>query len=141
MKRTRTRTIDLLAPLLFGAFLLAAAVIAIPAHAQASDAVVAQARAAGQVGEQADGYLGYVPGASISADVRSHVDQINIRRRALYTSRASERSVSVNEMAAAVACEIFQGRIASGERYRDESGQWKQRTGSQPVSMPSFCPS
>jgi uncharacterized protein len=140
MKRARTRTIDLLAPMLFGAFLLAAA-LAMPAHAQASDPVVAQARAAGQVGEQADGYLGYVPCASVAADVRSHVDQINIRRRALYTSRAEQRSVSVNEMAAAVACEIFQGRIAVGERYRDEAGQWRQRTASQAVAMPSFCPS
>ena len=66
--------------------------------------------------------------------------EINIRRRALYTSRAQQRNVSVNEMAAAVACEIFQGRIAVGERYRDEGGQWRQRTASQPVSMPSFCP-
>ncbi len=140
MKRARTRTIDLLGPMLLGGFLLAAAV-AIPARAQASDPIVAQARAAGQVGEQADGYLGYVPGASASSDVRGHVDQINIRRRALYTSRASERSVSVNEMAAAVACEIFQGRIAVGEHYRDENGQWRQHTASQPVAMPSFCPS
>jgi uncharacterized protein YdbL (DUF1318 family) len=139
MAMTRARTIDLLAPMLLGAFLLAAA-LALPAHAQAADAVVAQARAAGQVGEQADGYLGY-PGGAVSADVRSHVDQINLRRRALYTSRASQRNVSVNEMAAAVACEIFQGRVAVGERYRDESGQWRQRTASQPVVMPSFCPS
>jgi uncharacterized protein YdbL (DUF1318 family) len=136
---TRTRAFDLLGPLLMGAFLLAAA-LAMPAHAQAGDAVVAQARAAGSVGEQADGYLGYPSGAQASADVRAHVDQINIRRRALYTSRASERSVSVNEMAAAVACEIFQSRIAIGERYRDESNQWRQHTASQPVAMPSFCP-
>ena len=135
----RTRTIDLFPILAMSLFLLAAA-FAVPAHAQASDAVVAQARAAGQVGEQADGYLGYAPGAAISADVRSHVDQINIRRRALYTSRAAERSVSVNEMAAAVACEIFSNRVAVGERYRDESGQWRQRTASQPVVMPTFCP-
>ena len=140
MKRARTRTIDIVGPMLLGAFLLGAA-LAIPAHAQASDPVVAQARAAGQVGEQADGYLGYAPGASVSADVRAHVDQINIRRRALYTSRAEQRSVSVNEMAAAVACEIFQGRIEVGERYRDQAGQWRQRTASAPVAMPSFCPS
>lgn len=140
MKPAQARSIDLLAPVLFGAFLIAAA-LAIPARAQAADPVVAQARAAEQVGEQADGYLGFVPGAAVSADVRSHVDQINIRRRAVYTSRAQQRSVSVNEMAAAVACEIFQSRIALNERYRDESGQWRQRTASQAVAMPSFCPS
>ncbi|MBS0385953.1 MAG: YdbL family protein [Proteobacteria bacterium] len=123
-----------------GAFLLAAA-LATPARAQATDPVIAQARAAEQVGEQADGYLGIVPGAAVSADVRSHVDQINIRRRALYTRRAQQRSVSVNEMAAAVACEIFQSRIALGERYRDESGQWRQHSAAQAVTRPSFCPS
>jgi uncharacterized protein YdbL (DUF1318 family) len=140
MKRVRTHAIALASPMLVGAFLLGAA-LAAPARAQASDPIVAQARQAGQVGEQADGYLGYAPGAAASAEVRSHVDQINIRRRALYTSRASERSVSVNEMAAAVACEIFQGRIAVGEHYRDQNGQWRQRTASEPVAMPSFCPS
>src|SRR5262249_53011797 len=45
MPMKRARTIDLLGPILMGAFLLAAA-FAIPAHAQASDPVVAQARAA-----------------------------------------------------------------------------------------------
>jgi uncharacterized protein YdbL (DUF1318 family) len=112
-----------------------------PSWAQASDGVISEARAAGQVGEQADGYLGFVPGASISADLRGRVDQNNIRRRALYTQRATQRNASVNEMAAAVACEVFEGRIAMGERYRNEAGQWRQRTASNPVEMPSFCAS
>ncbi len=131
---TRTLTLLSAAALVAGALALAA-----PSWAQATDAVLAQGRAAGLVGEQADGYLGFVPGASISADLRGRVDQNNIRRRALYTRRATERSATVNEMAAAVACEVFQGRIAVGEKYRDESGQWRQRTASSPVAMPSFC--
>ncbi len=124
------------------AALMFAAALAVsgPAAAQASDPAVAAARASGAVGEQADGYLGFVPGASISADVRGRVEQINIQRRALYTRRAAERGVSVNEMAAAVACEVFERRIAAGERYRNEAGQWAQRTASSPVAMPSFCP-
>ena len=110
------------------------------AMAQATDNALAQARANGLIGEQADGYLGFVPGATISADLRGRVDQNNIQRRQLYTRRATERSVSVNEMAAAVACEVFQRpRIAVGERYRNEAGQWRQRTASNPVEMPSFC--
>ena len=122
------------AAMLTGALLLAA-----PAQAQ-NDAVIAQARAAGAVGEQADGYLGFVPGANISADLRGRVEQNNIQRRALYTRRAAERNVSVSEMAAAVACEVFERRIALGERYRNERGQWRQRTASTPVEKPSFCP-
>lgn len=121
------------------AFAAAAVLIAGASYAQQADPVLAQARAGGLVGEQADGYLGAVPGASVSADVRGRMDQVNIQRRALYTRRAAERNVSVNEMAAAVACEVFQNRIAVGERYRDEAGQWRQRTADQPVAVPSFC--
>jgi uncharacterized protein len=127
------RALPFAAAVIAGALLLAA-----PAQAQ-NDAVIAQARAGGQVGEQTDGYLGFVPGASISADLRGRVEQNNIQRRALYTRRAAERNVSVNEMAAAVACEVFQGRIAVGERYRNEGGQWRQRTASQAVEVPSYC--
>jgi len=118
----------------------AVALTATVAMAQAGDAALAQARANGLIGEQADGYLGFVPGASISADLRGRVDQNNIQRRQLYTRRATERSVSVNEMAAAVACEVFQRpRIAVGERYRNEAGQWRQRTAGAPIEVPSFC--
>lgn len=130
-----TRTFALLA----AAAVAGALAIAAPSWAQAGDAALAQARANGLIGEQADGYLGFVPGASISADLRGRVEQNNIRRRALYTQRANARSASVNEMAAAVACEVFQGRIAVGEHYRDEGGQWRERTASAPVRVPSFC--
>lgn len=125
----------------FATAALAAAVLAAaaPAMAQAGDSAISQARAAGLVGEQADGYLGFVPGAQISADLRGRVEQNNMQRRERYTTRASARGVSVNEMAAAVACDVFEQRIAVGERYRDEQGQWRQRTASQPVVMPSFC--
>jgi len=118
---------------------IAATLIGAPAAAIADD-VVDAARAAGVIGEQADGYLGVAAGQTASADLRARVDQINIRRRALYSNRAAERDVTVNEMAAAVACEIFAERIAVGERYRDENGQWRQRTAAQPVALPSFCP-
>ena len=129
-----TRALPFAAAVIAGALLLAA-----PAQAQ-NDAAISQARASGQVGEQADGYLGFVPGANISADLRGRVEQNNIQRRALYTRRAAERNVSVSEMAAAVACEVFERRIAMGERYRNEQGQWRQRTASAPVQKPSFCP-
>ncbi|HVY84714.1 MAG TPA: YdbL family protein [Caulobacterales bacterium] len=138
MTRTAPSPLPLAKALLSACALAAALMLASPAHAQ--DATIAQARAAGVVGEQADGYLGVVQGQTASADVRAHVDQVNIGRRAVYTQRAASRNVSVNEMAAAVACEIFEQRIAVGERYRDENGTWRQRTAATPVVMPSFCP-
>ena len=125
--------------LVSAAFVAAALTLSVNALAQ-SGASLAQGRADNLIGEQADGYLGFVPGAQISADLRGRVDQNNIQRRQLYTRRAAERNVSPNEMAAAVACEVFERRIALGESYRTETGQWRQRTPNQPVQMPSFCP-
>ena len=124
-----------LAALAAGALLAAA-----PAFGQVNDAVVAQARANGLVGEQTDGYLGLVPGANISADLRGRVNQINIQRRAVYTRRAEARSVSVEEVGYAVACDVFENRIANGERYRNEAGQWRTRTASAPAEKGSRCP-
>lgn len=116
------------------------ALTATAALAQATDSALTQARASGLIGEQADGYLGFVPGATISADLRGRVEQNNIQRRQLYTRRATERSVSVNEMAAAVACEVFQRpRIAVGEKYRTEAGQWRTRSAGEALDVPSFC--
>jgi uncharacterized protein YdbL (DUF1318 family) len=127
-------------PLLFAGFAAAILGAATPTAAQAQDAAISQARASGLVGEQADGYLGFVPGASISADLRGRVEQNNIQRRQLYARRAAERNVSVNEMAAAVACEVFERRIAVGEHYRDEAGQWRRHTATEAVERPGFCP-
>ena len=60
-----------------------AAVVAFSMPAAAQDAALNQARSQGLIGEQADGYLGFVPGASVSADLRGRVEQNNIQRRAL----------------------------------------------------------
>lgn len=115
------------------------------AMAQAGDSTLAQARANGLIGEQADGYLGFVPGASISADLRGRVEQNNIQRRQVYTQRASQRSATVNEMALAVACDIFRraptqrSSIAVGERYRTDAGQWRTRSSAQPLDLPNGC--
>lgn len=108
-----------------------------PALAQAADPVVEAARAAGQVGEQADGYLGLRSGGN--ADLKARVDQINIKRRAFYTDLAGKRGVTVNDVGGATACELFDSRVAPGEWYRDESGTWQQRQGSAPVKKPSYC--
>ena len=125
--------------LAFTAIAAAALAFSAPAFAQAPDSALAQARASGLIGEQADGYLRFVPGATISADLRGRVEQNNIQRPQLFTRGAAERAVWVKELAAAVACEVFERRIAMGERYRDEGGQWRQRTASSPVAQPSFC--
>lgn len=111
--------------------------VASAAYAQAADPAVEAARAQGAVGEQADGYLGFAK--SPSGDIKSRVDAINIKRRAFYTDLAAKRGVTVQEVAAATGCELFQTRVAPGEAYRTQAGQWVIRQGGAPVQMPNYC--
>lgn len=97
---------------------------------------VSAAIAAGQVGERADGYLG-VRG-SVAGDVRAEVEQINIKRRALYTSRAQERGVAVEAVAVATACQAMQ-RVAVGHAY-NLGGGWAVRGAGEPAPKPANCP-
>lgn len=106
------------------------------AQSSGADPVVEQARASGIVGEQADGYLGFAK--TPPADLKSRVDAINIKRRAIYTDLAAQRGVTVQEVAAATACQLFQTRVAPGEAYRSEAGIWATRNGA--VQKPSYCP-
>lgn len=120
------------------AMVLAAAFTAAPASAQ--DGAITQARAAGAIGEQADGYLGVRTGQTASADLRARVDQLNIRRRAEYTTRAERNNATPSEMAASIVCVLFGERLRVGEYYRDEGGTWRQYTAAAPVALPSWCP-
>jgi hypothetical protein len=93
-------------------------------------------RASGQVGEQADGYLGLV--GSAPAAVRAQVDSVNIKRRAYYTDLAAKRGAKIEEVAATTACELFRTKIAQGQYYRLPDGVWRQRD-SAPIPLPGYC--
>lgn len=111
---------------------------AVPILAQGADPLVESARASGFAGEQADGYLGVRPGGP--AELKAHVDAINIQRRAIYTDTASAKpGVTIADVGAAAACVQFRNRVAVGNWYRDQAGQWRQRTAAAPVVMPGFC--
>jgi uncharacterized protein YdbL (DUF1318 family) len=97
----------------------------------------AQLRATGLVGEQADGYLGLV--GSAPAEIRAQADSVNIQRRAYYTQLASRRSATIEEVAAATACEIFAARVGPGQYYRLTDGVWRRRNGNEPVPRPDHC--
>lgn len=97
----------------------------------------ASLRASGQVGEQADGYLGLVDSAP--ANVRSQMEAVNIQRRAAYTQLASQRGATIEEVAAATACQLFATRVGPGQFYRLPDGVWRRRNGNEPVPRPSHC--
>lgn len=106
------------------------------AYAMMQDAS-AELRASGQAGEQADGYLGLV--GSAPAALRAQVDAVNIKRRAYYTDLAAKRGAKIEEVAATTACELFRTKVGPGQYYRLPDGVWRQRDGSTPIPLPSYC--
>lgn len=108
--------------------LLPALFVAAPAIAQ-RDPAYAAARAAGQVGEQPDGYLGVVSGG---ADVRALVNAINIQRKAAYTRSAQAQGVAIDQFAFTTGCNLVQ-QTQAGEKYRAPDGSWQTRGAGAPV--------
>jgi uncharacterized protein YdbL (DUF1318 family) len=114
--------------------LLAAAACLAPAAAQTP--AVNAARAAGQVGERFDGYMGYA--VTPSAAVRSQVEAINIRRRSLYSNFAATRGVSPQEVGITAGCQLLR-RVGVGEAYLLGDGVWRRRGAGQAVPVPDYC--
>ena len=109
--------------------------IAAPAYAQ-RDPAYAAARAAGEVGEKMDGYLGIV-GAE-TADLRRLVNDINIKRRAVYSQRAQATNATLEEYALTAGCQAILA-TAPGEKYQAPDGSWQTRTSAAPM-RDSRCP-
>ncbi|MBV9842911.1 MAG: YdbL family protein [Sphingomonadaceae bacterium] len=103
--------------------------------ALAQSGPIAAAISAGQVGEQADGYLGVAK--PVSADVKAQVEAINIKRRAAYTDQASAHGVALSDWAATIGCQTLR-RVSAGETYRLLDGVWRTK-GAEPIALPSVC--
>ncbi|WP_095011331.1 YdbL family protein [Tsuneonella mangrovi] len=110
--------------------------VATPSFAQRDPAYEA-ARTSGQIGEKTDGYLGIV-GASTPALERI-VNDINIKRRALYANRAQAANATLEEYAFTAGC-IAILKTVPGEKYQAPDGSWQTRT-SAPPTRDSRCPS
>lgn len=110
-------------------------VVSIPASAQ-RDPAYAAARAAGTIGEKVDGYLGIV--GQPSRDLQRMVDDINIKRRAVYAKKAQENNATLEQYAMTAGCQAI-ARTAPGEKYQAPSGSWKTRTSAAPERDPR-CP-
>lgn len=115
--------------------LAALALSATAAYAQ-RDPAYAAARAAGDVGEKMDGYLGFV--GTPSPALRALVEDINIKRRANYTERARAQNATVEEYALTQGC-ILIARTVSGEKYQAPGGGWVTRSAAAPQRDPR-CP-
>ena len=115
---------------------LAVALVAAPAAAQQRDPAYQSARDNGQVGEKMDGYLGIVGAAT--PELRRLVDDINIRRRAVYARRAQAENATLEEYAFTAGC-LAIARTQSGEMYQAPNGSWTRRGAGAPQRDPR-CP-
>ena len=106
------------------------------ASAQQRDPAYAAARAAGEIGEKMDGYLGFV--ASPSLSTKRMVDDLNIKRKAVYAQQAQAQHATVEEYAFTSGC-LAIARTTPGEKYQAPDGSWQTRTGAAPQRDPR-CP-
>ncbi|MFC3068180.1 YdbL family protein [Phenylobacterium soli] len=108
---------------------LAGAVFATGAVAIAqSDAKarVDSAKAAGIVGEQGDGFLGFVSGAADPA-LKAAVDEINAGRAQLYREAAAKNGVSPEAAGASAFNTVVKAKLKPGEYYKPNGGAWTRK--------------
>jgi uncharacterized protein len=99
--------------------------------------IVTSALSVGDIGEQADGYLG-IKGTASSA-LRAEVDAINIKRRAAYLQLAQQRGKTIKEVGAAIGCETLAKRVAVGRSYLLPDGVWRERSAGEAIALPDYC--
>jgi len=105
-----------------------AAVIGQAAFAQtaAEKDLVDAAKARGEVGEQADGLLGFVKPSS-DAVLRAAVNAINTGRQGLYRQAAARNNVTPEAAGASTFETVIQGKLKAGEYYRTPAGAWVRK--------------
>ena len=108
---------------------------AAPALAQ-RDPAYAAARAAGKVGEKIDGYLGIVSGGDSA--LQAVVNDINIKRRAVYSQKAQSANATLDEYALTAGCQAIMA-TRPGEKYQAPDGSWQTR-GSGLPQRDARCP-
>ena len=98
-----------------------------PAFADlASDkAAVDAAKVAGTVGEQADGYLGYVKG-SADGGTKAAVTAINAARADVYSQTAAKSGVTRDAAGQATGALLI-GKLPAGEYYKSLGGGWTKK--------------
>jgi hypothetical protein len=107
-------------------FAAAALLLASPAFADlASDkAAVDAAKAAGTVGEQADGYLGIV--SSADGTVTAAVNEINAGRRQVYTQTATKSGVTPDAAGQATGAQLI-AKTPPGQFIKPIGGAWTKK--------------
>jgi uncharacterized protein YdbL (DUF1318 family) len=100
--------------------------LTMPAFADlASDkAAVDAAKAAGTVGEQADGYLGIV--SSADGTVTAAVNEINNGRRQVYSQTAAKSGVTPDAAGQATGAQLI-AKVPGGQFFKPLGGAWTKK--------------
>jgi uncharacterized protein YdbL (DUF1318 family) len=108
----------------------ALAVLALPVAAAAqpaqAKAAVDAAKNAGVVGEQSDGFLGFVSGGADPA-LRQAVAAINAGRADVYRQAAARSGATPEAAGASAFVNTVQPRLQAGQYYRPAGGGWTRK--------------
>ena len=104
---------------------LALPVVAIAQSAQPK-ATVDSAKSAGIVGEQADGFLGFVT-APADPTIKAAVAATNAGRAQIYNEAAAKNGVTSAAAGAAAFESVVKGKLRSGDYYRPVGGVWVRK--------------
>ncbi len=91
------------------------------AYAQSLDSL----RASAVVGERYDGYV-VLRGTDAPPSARAIVEQVNEKRRQIYSERAAQQGVPVDQVGRVYAGRIFE-QAPKGTWFLDESGKWVRK--------------
>jgi uncharacterized protein YdbL (DUF1318 family) len=107
---------------------MATLVLPAAAVAQSADAkaTVDRAKAAGVVGEQADGFLGFVVDTPDPA-IRRAVAEINAGRAKVYREAAAKSGATPEAAGASAYLQVVQGLLKPGEFYKPANGGWTRK--------------
>jgi uncharacterized protein YdbL (DUF1318 family) len=86
---------------------------------------LAQPKADGLIGEQANGYLGLVK-KDVPADIKNLVDKTNAKRKTGYQKIARKQGTTLSEVEKVGGNTAFQ-KTLKGNYYRDASGTWRKK--------------
>lgn len=111
-----------------GAAVMAALLLPAAAHAQTAQAkaLVDAAKSAGVVGEQSDGFLGFVTDPADPA-LRSAVAEINAGRAQVYREAAARTGASPAAAGASAFVQVIQPKLKPGEYYRPNGSGWVRK--------------
>jgi uncharacterized protein YdbL (DUF1318 family) len=101
--------------------------VALPAAAQSASAKasVDAAKAKGLVGEQGDGFIGFVSPSTDPA-LAAAVAEINAGRSAVYRDTASRTGVSPEAAGQATGQQLFE-RLPAGQFFKPLNGSWVRK--------------